>query len=258
MKNNKADKFLKLIEILKELRSPDGCDWDKEQTHESLTPYLLEEVYEVIEAIENKDYSLLKEELGDLLLHIIFQADLAEEKNKFSIEDALESINDKLVRRHPHIFLDKSDKKWTTGNWEYAKQKEKNRDSIIEGVPKSLPALLRARRIQEKAASVGFDWNNHNQVLEKIDEEINELKKALIQNKGIEDELGDVLFTIVNLSRHLKIDPEKSLRFSIEKFSKRFKKIEKDLDSEQININDLSLEELDRIWEKNKINLNNK
>ncbi len=247
------NKFKKLIEIVKKLRSPKGCDWDKEQTNESLTPYLLEEVYEVIEAIDNKDFSLLKEELGDLLLHIIFQADLAEEKNKFSIEDALDSINDKLIRRHPHIFLDKSDKSPIIGNWEYEKQKEKNRDSILEGVPKSLPALLKARRIQEKAASVGFDWNNKTRVLEKVDEEINELKEAIVQNKGIEDELGDVLFTIVNLSRHLKIDPEKSLRFSIEKFSKRFQKVEQKLNSDKINIQDLSLKELDIIWEKIKL-----
>ena len=246
------NKFEKLIEIVKTLRSPDGCDWDKEQTHESLMPYLLEEVYEVIEAIENKDYELLKEELGDLLLHVVFQAYLSEDAKEFSINDSIDSVNKKLISRHPHIFDDSNNKTWKKGNWESQKKKEKNRDSVIDGVPISLPALLKARRVQEKAASVGFDWDSKAQVLKKVDEEIEELKEALDTNNGIEDELGDVLFTIVNLSRHLNIDPEKSLRSSINKFSRRFKKIESDLSKKNIKIDDLSLEELDKIWEKNK------
>ena len=247
-------KFEKLQEIVKKLRAPDGCDWDKEQTHESLTPYLLEEVYEVIEAIENKDFNLLKEELGDLLLHVIFQADLAEENNKFNIQDSLDSINNKLISRHPHIFKSKNDQSWGKGNWELQKQKEKKRDSILDGVPASLPALLKARRIQEKASGVGFDWNNVDRVIEKVDEEITELKEAIVNNDGIEEELGDVLFTIVNVSRHLNINPEQSLKKSINKFIGRFKLIEKDLKSKKINMKDLSLDELDIIWEKNKNN----
>ena len=247
-------KFEKLQEIVKKLRAPDGCDWDKEQTHESLTPYLLEEVYEVIEAIENKDFNLLKEELGDLLLHVIFQADLAEEKNKFNIQDSLDSINNKLISRHPQIFKSKNDQSWGKGNWELQKQKEKKRDSILDGVPASLPALLKARRIQEKASGVGFDWNNVDRVIEKVDEEITELKEAIVNNDGIEEELGDVLFTIVNVSRHLNINPEQSLKKSINKFIGRFKLIEKDLKSKKINMKDLSLDELDIIWEKNKNN----
>ena len=147
-------KLDKLREIVKKLRSPEGCDWDKEQTHESLTPYLLEEVYEVIEAIENKDYDLLKEELGDLLLHVIFQADLAEDDNKFNIEDSIDTINHKLISRHPHIFKNKNDDSWGKGNWELQKQKEKKRDSVLDGVPASLPALLKSRRIQEKASRI--------------------------------------------------------------------------------------------------------
>tara|TARA_B100000965_G_scaffold315047_1_gene275206 strand:+ start:790 stop:1545 length:756 start_codon:yes stop_codon:yes gene_type:complete len=247
-------KFEKLQQIVKKLRAPDGCDWDKEQTHESLTPYLLEEVYEVIEAIENKDFNLLKEELGDLLLHVIFQADLAEEKNKFNIQDSLDSINNKLISRHPQIFKSKNDQSWGKGNWELQKQKEKKRDSILDGVPASLPALLKARRIQEKASGVGFDWNNVDRVIEKVDEEITELKEAIVNNDGIEEELGDVLFTIVNVSRHLNINPEQSLKKSINKFIGRFKLIEKDLKSKKINMKDLSLDELDIIWEKNKNN----
>lgn len=249
-------KFEQLNQIVKKLRGPEGCDWDRKQTHESLMPYLLEEVYEVIEAIETKDFDLLKEELGDLLLHVVFQADLAEEKNNFSIEDSIERVNKKLISRHPHIFDNKNNTTWAKGNWESQKQKEKKRDSILEGVPNSLPALLKSRRVQEKAASVGFDWKHKSEVLKKVDEEIDELKDALDKNYGIEDELGDVLFTLVNLSRHLNIDPEKALRLSTKKFSGRFKKIEKKLNDDNIKMSDLSIEKLDAIWEKNKKNSN--
>ena len=241
------DKFNKLIEIVKKLRSPNGCEWDKEQTHESLVPYLLEETHEVIEAIENKDYDALKEELGDLILHVIFQADLASDKNKFSVADLLDGINKKLINRHPHIFSNNSDDSYKKGSWEATKKKEKNRDSVLDGVPKSLPALLLSRRIQEKAAGVGFDWDNNSQVMGKVDEEVLELKESMVENKGIDEELGDVLFSLVNLSRHLDIDPELSLKRSTEKFIKRFKAIEKEVDIEK-----LSLEELDQIWNKNK------
>jgi len=242
----------KLINIVRELRSPGGCEWDKEQTSESLVPYLLEETYEVIEAIEKNDYIALKEELGDLLLHIVFQAELLSENQEYTINESINNVVDKLIKRHPQIFNNEETKDWEKGHWELAKQKEKNRDSVLEGVPISFPALLRARRIQEKAAGVGFDWDDKKQVLSKIDEEIQELKDAIISEKGINEELGDVLFTIVNLSRHLNLNPEKSLRLSIEKFSQRFKKIEKDLKSKNINMKDLSLKQLDVMWNKNK------
>ena len=191
-----------LIGIVKRLRSPDGCEWDKKQTHKTLVPYLLEETYEVIEAIENNNYESLKEELGDLLLHIVFQTELAEEKNKFSMKDSIDSINKKLIRRHPHVFDNKKNKSWGKGNWEFQKQKEKERESILEGVPISLPALLQARRIQEKAASVGFDWENNNQVLIKVDEEINELIE-------ISKETGDRVWPLPNYAEfkdYLKSD----------------------------------------------------
>ena len=241
-----------LINIVKKLRAPNGCDWDKEQTPESLIPYLLEETYEVIEAIEQNDNIALKEELGDLLLHIVFQAELLSEKQSFNISESIENVVNKLINRHPHIFNIDKTKNWSKGEWELTKQKEKNRKSVLEGVPTSFPALLRARRIQEKAASVGFDWDNKKQVLLKIDEEVQELKEAISSGDGIEEEMGDVLFTIVNLSRHLNLDPEKSLRLSIDKFSNRFKKIENDLKLKNINMKDLSLNELDEIWDKNK------
>ena len=244
----------KLISIVKQLRAPDGCDWDKEQTKESLIPYFIEEMYEVIEAIEGNDTSALKEELGDLLLHIVFQAEILSENQNYQIKDSIKNVCEKLIARHPHIFNNSNDKSYEIGNWEKTKKKEKNRDSVLDGVPKAMPALLRARRIQEKAAGVGFDWKEKKQVLDKIDEEIAELKEAIISNKGIDEELGDVLFTVVNLSRHLELDPESSLKSSINKFSKRFKKIEKELDQKDIDMKNLTLEELDNIWEKNKKN----
>ena len=243
----------KLINIVKKLRAPNGCDWDREQTHKSLIPYLLEETYEVIEAINNNDYEALKEELGDLLLHIVFQAELASEKKKFEINNSINNVNNKLINRHPHIFDSNNVDSYTKGNWELSKQKEKNRESVLDGVPITFPALLRSRRIQEKAASVGFDWDKKEQVLMKLDEEIKELKDAIKINNGIEEELGDVLFTVVNLSRHLNYNPESALKSSIEKFSRRFKRIEKDLKQKNINMKDLSLKELDKIWGKNKL-----
>ena len=187
--------LLSLVQIVKKLRSPDGCDWDKEQTHESLTPYLLEETYEVIEAIETNNFSDLKEELGDLLLHVIFQTELANETKKFNLNEVIDGICKKLIDRHPHIFYDKNDSRYKKGSWEETKQKEKNRDSVLDGVPNSFPAILKARRIQEKASGVGFDWNNSEQVIAKVDEEIDELKEAISTNNGIEEEFGDVLFS---------------------------------------------------------------
>jgi len=248
-----SNSLKKLIDIVKKLRSPNGCEWDKEQTHKSLIPYLLEETYEVIEAINNNDYLALKEELGDLLLHIVFQAELASEKQQFEIENSIININNKLIDRHPHIFNNSNDNSFKKGNWELSKQKEKNRKSLLDGVPKYLPSLLKSRRIQEKAASVGFDWDNLEQVLGKVDEELNELKQAIKINKGKEEELGDLLFAIVNLSRHLNIDPENALNKAINKFSKRFNKIEVRLKKDNINIRDLNLEELDLIWNEVKI-----
>lgn len=239
------EKFNELIKIVKKLRAPGGCDWDREQTHKSLIPYLLEETHEVIESIEDNDYDALKEELGDLMLHVIFQVDLASDKNKFFIDDVLDGINRKLVNRHLHIFS--KDKNHKKESWEKTKKKEKKRDSVLDGVPKSLPALLQSRRIQEKAASVGFDWDNNKKVLDKVDEEILELKEAIIKNDGIDEELGDVLFSLVNLSRHLDIEPESSLKKSTIKFIKRFKEIEKEVDIEK-----LTLDELDEIWNINK------
>ena len=244
----------KLIEILKQLRAPDGCEWDQKQNHESLIPYLLEEVYEVIEAIETKDDELLKEELGDLLLHVIFQAELASERNKFNIYDSITNIHNKLIKRHPHIFLDKNDTKWGAGNWELQKQKEKKRNSILDGVPKSLPALTKAKRIQEKASGVGFDWDKIDGAYNKVYEEIDELNQAILEkNKdNIEEELGDLLFSIVNLSRHIDTNPEVALDKSILKFIKRFQILEDSIKKEKLDFKKQSLSQLDKLWNKAK------
>ena len=251
MKHNLED----LITTLKKLRAPDGCEWDRQQNHESLIPYLLEEVYEVIEAIETKNDSLLKEELGDLLLHVIFQAELANEKNKFDIYDSIKNINEKLINRHPHIFSDKEDKSWEKGSWELAKQKEKKRKSILEGVPKSLPSLTKAKRIQEKASGVGFDWDKLDQVYNKLYEEIDELNIAIKENdpNNIEEELGDILFSIVNLSRHINVNPEVALDKSVIKFISRFQKLESYMDKENIDFKKQSLSDLDKLWDKIKL-----
>ncbi len=254
--DSKTDKFLKLIEILKELRSPNGCEWDKDQTHESLIPYLIEETYEVVEAIRNKDSKELKEELGDLLLHVVFQAELSSEKKEFDIFDSLDSINNKLINRHPYVFdKESSENVWQKGSWEKSKKKEKKRNSILDGVPKSLPGLLRSRRIQERAASVGFDWEDMSPIIDKIEEELEEVKDALRQNNKdqISMELGDLIFAVVNLARFHNIDPEDAVRKSTDKFIKRFHKIEKRVKDDGNKIEELDLDSMDKIWDEIKL-----
>ena len=248
-----ADAFIRLLEILRRLRAPGGCPWDQEQTSNSLIPYLLEETYEIIEAIEENDVETLKEELGDLSLHILFQAELARESGQFDISDSLKHISEKLIRRHPQVF-DKKNNKQAKHNinksWEVAKQKEKKRENILDGVPKTLPALIRARRIQEKAATVGFDWKELPPVLDKVDEEISELKEAvtLKDTENIKNEMGDVLFSLVNLSRFLHINPEEALRMTISKFETRFAQVEKELKKRGKSLTESTLEEMDEIW----------
>ena len=254
-KNNQqiADRFIKLLEVLRRLRAPEGCPWDREQTAESLIPYLLEETYEIIEAIEEGNAETLKEELGDLTLHILFQAELARDADHFDIADSLKHISEKLIRRHPQVFEKNNSehpKDDMNKSWEAAKQKEKQRDNILDGVPKNLPALIRARRIQEKAANVGFDWEELPPVLDKVDEEMTELKGAvaLKDPENIKDEMGDVLFSLVNLSRFLDINPEDALRKTILKFETRFAQVEKELKKRGKSLTDSTLEEMDEIW----------
>jgi len=250
MKNKTFNLLDDLISTLKILRSPGGCDWDIKQNSKTLIPYLLEETYELIEAIENNDNESIKEELGDLLLHIIFQTELAFEKNNFSLDEVIIDIKNKLVRRHPHIFT-KNKKKI---NWELAKQKEKKRKRVLDGVPNALPALSRSSRIQGKAASMGFNWESIDLIWDKIDEELFELKDAykLDNVEKIKEELGDLLFTIVNLSRFLEINPEEALKLTIKKFENRFYKIENTIKSKNKTFNDFSSSELLKFWEKTK------
>ena len=258
MDNSKiGEKFVELVDIMKKLRSEDGCSWDKEQTPESILPFLLEETYEVIESVQDKDWTTLQEEVGDILLHAVYQAQMAEEKDRFSILESLETITSKLIRRHPHVFGDvkANAAKSAKQNWEAVKHKEKGRESRLDGVPIALPSLVRAQRLQEKASYVGFEWEKIEEVWEKVHEEIHELKEAESIGKidHIEEEIGDVLFSIVNLSRFLKISSEDALRRTNNKFISRFKKIEKELKNRNSSIEKASLAEMDEIWESVKL-----
>ena len=251
-----AQFFLDLIDIIERLRAPDGCPWDKEQTHESLLPYFLEEVYEVIESVELKDWATLKEELGDVMLHILLQAQIAKESNKFDIMDTIKGINDKLIKRHPHVFGNKKrDNSFQTKkDWEAQKHNEKNRISRLDGVPNKLPALVRAQRLQEKASYAGFDWDKIDGAWGKLYEELNELKHAqqLGEIENIKEEIGDVLFSVVNISRFFNVAAEDMLRQANRKFINRFKKIEQKLKEKGKKIEDSNLEEMGKIWEKAK------
>ncbi len=245
--------FQKLIDVLESLLAPGGCEWDRKQTHQSLIPYLLEETHEVIEAIEKGDINSLKEELGDLMLHVLFQAKLAETEGHFNISDSLKDISEKLIRRHPQVFNDDKSSLDNNLSWEQAKKKEKKRNSVLDGVPLSLPTLTRARRIQEKASSVGFDWKEIKPIWSKVHEEISELSEAITlqQKDKIQDEMGDVLFSFVNLARFLDIDPEASLRQTIRKFESRFKKVEKSFENSE-QMSKASLDQMDKIWNQAK------
>lgn len=251
-----ASPFDRLVAIMKILRSEEGCAWDRKQTHKSLLPYLIEEAYEVHEAVENEDYLHLKEELGDLVCQAIFHAQLADERNDFNINDSLNHIVDKLIKRHPHVFDEKKDLKpqEVRDQWEKIKVESGEKKSVLGGLPKSMPALTMAFRIGEKAGGVGFDWNSPKDVLDKIDEEIKELKEE-IKNSDIEkisNELGDLLFAIASLSRKLDINPELSLKNALNKFTDRFHLLEDEVKKSGKLFDDYSLEELERIWQKVK------
>lgn len=245
----------KFLEVMDTLLGPEGCEWDRKQTHKSLIPYLLEESHEVIEAINNNDDEQLQEELGDLLLHIVFQAKLSEKEGEFKFSDSIRSIRKKMIRRHPHVFSDVEVENTAEikKNWEKIKKNE-GRDSLMEGLPKSLPSLLFARRIQERASELNFDWNDIAPIWNKIDEETKELKSAVLSKNRdeIEEEFGDLLFSLVNLSRFLKINPEESLKITNRKFVNRFQLIEKKVDASDRSISDMTLGELDALWEEAK------
>ncbi len=247
--NHKLDD---LINIVKKLRSPEGCDWDKKQTSESLIPYLIEESYEVAEAITDSQSSNLKEELGDLLLHIVFQSVISEEKEDFLLSDVIDAINKKLIHRHPHIF-DKNNNS-AKQNWELSKKKSKNRESVLDGIPKNLPSLVTSERLQDKSAQVGFEWDKYQDVIDKIYEELEELKLGIQKQdqNNIEEEIGDLLIGIVNLSRFLNVSAEVAMQKSNRKFYRRFTKMEKLIENDNKEIDKLPLEELDHYWNKVK------
>ena len=250
---NEFTQFVDIVRILRE-----KCPWDKEQTHESLRRCLLEESYEVLEAIDSGNKNELKKELGDVFLQVVFHSIIGEETGDFTLTEVMRQEREKLIERHPHVFGDTK----VTGtdevlvNWEKRKQKD-GRASILDGVPTELPALFKAYRIQEKAAKVGFDWKDKEPVFDKIREEIEELKQNVESGanpKEIEEELGDVLFSLVNYARFINVNPEDALRQTVNKFSKRFRKIEEHAKSENRELEDMSLEEMDAIWNKAKEN----
>ena len=268
-----SQRFQKLTDLMAALRAPNGCPWDRKQTHESLKPYLLEEAYEVLETIDHQDRRKLAEELGDVLLQVLFHSQIATEAGTFTIDDVLDRLSDKLVRRHPHVFPNGAEDPIPTNadqvlaKWEDIKRVERQAEgrpeSVLEGVPQTLPALLRAYQIQARASRVGFDWSRDeagfDQVLSKIEEEIRELRIALRQpssgnekQREIEAEFGDVLFSLVNLARFIKVNPEDALRQTVNRFIRRFQYIERHAAESGRAVSDLSVDEMNRLWEAAK------
>ena len=249
-----GDRFSRLVEIMARLRSPGGCPWDREQNFDTIKPYLLEETYEVMDAIDARDFEGLAEELGDLMLQAVFFAQMASEEGRFNIGDSVDAINNKLIRRHPHVFGDAVAK--TSGDvkrrWEEIKAAEKPRPKgLLAGVPRSLPALVEAQQIASRAAGAGFDWENLEQVLDKLREELAELKAAH-EHPEVENEIGDLLFVIVNIARFLKVDPEQALRKTNAKFRRRFGRIEEGLAASGKTLQDASMEEMESLWQEVK------
>jgi MazG family protein len=251
-----GEKFERLVAIMARLRAPGGCPWDREQSFDTIKPYLLEETYEVLEAIDKRDWPALADELGDLLLQAVFFAQMAAEENKFRIDDSIDAIVQKLIRRHPHVFADGSAKtsddvkrRWDEIKADEKKSKGEPVRGLLESVPRNLPALIEAQQISSKAAGVGFDWENAGQVLEKLDEELEELAAAREggSREELEGEVGDLLFVIVNLARFLKIDPEQALRKTNAKFRKRFAHVEAGA-----KLPGASIAEMEALWQEAK------
>lgn len=262
--HEKGYSMIRLVDLMRQLRQPGGCPWDREQSFESLRKYILEEAYELVDAISQGDIKDIIEEAGDLILQPVFISAIADEQGLFDIDDVIDTINAKLVRRHPHVFGDKiaSTSATVLKNWEKIKLQEKERSkaedqSVLAGVPKNLPALTKAFRIQEKAANVGFDWNktDYSSVFSKVREEVRELEEEVSEGSvsGKEEEIGDLFFAVVNLARHLDIDPEVALHNASTKFSSRFRKIETNVANQNRTWDSCSLDELDKMWENTKI-----
>jgi tetrapyrrole methylase family protein/MazG family protein len=253
------EEFDQLVEIVRRLRGPSGCPWDRQQNHRSLKRYLLEEAYEALEAIDQGAWERLAEELGDVLLQVVLHAQLAAEQGLFDIREVLRRVNAKLIRRHPHVFgdLEVRDADEVLRNWERIKRAEpenSERASVLDGVPRSLPALQRAEDVQRRAARVGFDWPEESGVWEKVGEELEELRQAAAarNQQQIEAEFGDLLFSLVNLARFLAVEPEEALRGAIERFTQRFRTLENRARQEGRELQGMSLAELDELWEAAK------
>ena len=254
-----TEDFAKLCDIVAKLRAPDGCPWDREQTNQSLLPALIEEVYEAAEAARAQDNAHFREELGDLLLLIVMHAQIARETGRFDIDEVIEQVSDKLIRRHPHVFgmSEARDSGAVLKQWEAIKREEKNADShFLASLPKALPALVRAQKAQSKAARVNFDWAALRDVMAKVEEELSETKEAIRsrQEQRIEDEIGDLLFTVVNLARKCKIDAETALQSATDKFVTRFNRLEDELKTRRKKLGDVELAEMDAIWNDIKAN----
>ncbi len=251
----KTPAFERLVLTMAYLRSEKGCAWDRKQTHKSLIPYLIEEAYELVEAVELESPDKIKEELGDLLCQVVFHAQIAKENSEFRIEDSLNSITEKLIERHPHIFLEEKElePEEVRQQWEKIKleKREGDKKSALSGLPAGMPALLMAFRMGEKAGGVGFDWKNSQDVLVKIEEEVAEVKKemAKMDKERLSEEVGDLLFAVASLARKEGIDPEAALRQALSKFQQRFEKMEKEVDREGKKVYNLRPNELDRLWE---------
>lgn len=269
-------KFEELVRVVKKLRAPNGCPWDRVQTHATLKPYMVEEVYEALEAIDLKDYRQLAEELGDMLLHVVMQAEIGREKKEFTIEDVISSISAKMVRRHPHVFGGKKVKsveevwqKWEQIKAGEVKGKSDKVKGVLESVPNALPALYRADKVQRRAARVGFDWNNIAGAWNKVYEEEKEIQAVLRRSKTqnprskgnpksksqisrLKEELGDLLFAVVNVSRKLDIDPEEALQNATSKFMRRFKQIEESARRSGRHVSKMTLPEMDAVWKEVK------
>jgi len=247
--NKLAEEFLRLVEIMDELR--EKCPWDREQTVETLRSMTIEETYELADAITEKNWKGIKEELGDLLLHILFYSKIANEQHQFMLEEVIQGISEKLITRHPHIYGDVKvdNEEDVKKNWEKIKIKE-GKQSVLSGVPVSLPATVKALRLQEKARQVGFEWENKEQVWQKVEEETNELHAAVAEGDSdkIEDEFGDLVFSLINYARFLRIDPENALERTNKKFIDRFKKMETEALKQSKNLDEMTLEEMDAIW----------
>jgi tetrapyrrole methylase family protein/MazG family protein len=252
---NVAQQFARLVEIMAQLRAPTGCPWDREQTHQSLRQYLLEETYEVLEAIDQQQDDELRKELGDLLLQVVFHAQIASEANRFTINDVVAAITEKLVRRHPHVFGDTkvNSALEQSALWEKLKKTE-GKNSVLDGVPVALPALQRAQRLQQKAGTAGFDWENVEQIIEKLHSELSELEQVREAGDAnqIEEEFGDTLFALVGVGRFLGLSAEDALRRACEKFITRFRFVESRLPAHSENLPLLPPEKLETLWEEAK------